>query len=218
MNTRRILFWLGFAIALVLIVWGLIAAMNKPAHSDGQNLSEPAPVTAADHVRGPADAPVTMIEYSDFQCPACEAYYPVVEKLLASSSVPIRMIYRHFPLPQHPNAIPAALVAEAAADQGKFWDMYHLLFANHADWTPLSDPTPVFTGYATTLGLDMARFKADLSSSTLRDRIQANEDEGIKIGINATPTFFINGRAVSNPQSYAEFQTLIQQAASGGTR
>jgi len=216
MNTKRIIFWLCFVVILALIIWGLIVAMNKP--TNGGSAGTPAPVSAADHVRGPADAKVTMIEYSDFQCPACEAYYPVVEKLMAESSSTIRMVYRHFPLPQHANAIPAAMASEAANAQGKFWEMYNMLFTNHVDWTELNDPTPVFVGYATKLGLDIDKFKADLSSSTLRDIITNDSNEGVKIGINATPTFFINGKAIQNPQSYEQFKSIIDAAVGSTTK
>jgi protein-disulfide isomerase len=223
MNTKRIFFWAVFLIVLALILWGLVVAMNKPANTSDLNLGSPAPISATDHVRGPADAPVTMIEYSDFQCPACEAYYPMVTKLLSdsassSTSTPIRFVYRHFPLPQHPNAIPAAVAAEAAGAQGKFWEMYDLLFTNHTDWTELSDPTSVFMGYAAQLHLDAVEFKTDLASSTLKSVIQTDLAEGQSLGIDATPTFFLNGKAVSNPSSYDQFKSLVQAAAAGGTR
>ncbi|MBU6231765.1 MAG: thioredoxin domain-containing protein [Patescibacteria group bacterium] len=218
MNKRRILFWSGFVIVLGLIVWGLVASMNQP--SAGLSLAEPAPVTAKDHVIGPADAPVTLIEYSDFQCPACEAYYPIVTQVFQESSSTMRLVYRHFPLPQHPNAVPAAVASEAANVQGKFWGMYNMLFENHADWTELSDPTPVFVGYAEKLGLDVAQFKADLASSTIRGIVTADEDEGIHIGIDHTPTFFLNGKELQPQQiqDYASFKAAVDAAASSSPR
>jgi protein-disulfide isomerase len=218
MNTRRLTFWFGFIILLGLIIWGLVVAMNKPINPGTLNLSTPAPISTADHVLGPIDAPVTIIEYSDFQCPACETYYYVVERLLASSTVPIRFVYRQFPLSQHANAIPASLASEAAGVQGKFWDMYRLLFEDHADWTELSDPKPVFVRYATELGLDTSKFTIDMASSTLKDHINNDVKEGINIGINATPTFFINGKAITNPSSYDEFKTIVQDAATNSTK
>ncbi len=218
MNTKRITFWAVFVIVLALIVWGLAVAMKKTANAPtGQNLGSPAPITASDHIRGPVNPQVTIIEYSDFQCPACEAYYPVVTQLLADSTTTIDLVYRHFPLPQHANAMPSAIASEAASVQGKFWEMYDLLFTNHADWTELSDPTPVFVKYATQIGLNVSQFKADLASSTLTDRINANKDEGIGLGIDATPTFFVNGKAIVNPQGYDAFQAVIDAAAKGGT-
>lgn len=215
MNTKRIIFWLGFVVVLALIVWGLIAAMNK---GSATNLTAPAPVTSADHVLGSATVPVTLLEYSDFQCPACESYYPLVTRLYNESSSTMRLVYRHFPLSQHPNAVPAAMASEAAGVQGKFWEMYDQLFTNHADWTELADPTPVFVGYAAKLGLNTAEFKADLSSSTLADIINGDQNEGIHIGIDHTPTFFINGKVIDNPQGYEQFKALIDAAASSSSQ
>ena len=210
MNTKRIFFWLAFIIVLVLIILGLIAAQNKsPSGGPGS----PAPVTAADHVRGPATAPVTMIEYGDFQCPACGQYYPIVERLYDESSSSLRMVFRHFPLPQHLNAPLAAQASEAAAIQGKFWEMYNQLYTTQAQWSDIADPHSVFIGYATKLGLDPVKFKSDIDASSTQAIVNADQTEGQQIGINATPTFFLNGKAIVNPQSYDEFKADIQKAA-----
>jgi protein-disulfide isomerase len=213
MNIKRIIFWASFIIILILIIWGLIVASNKASNGSSLNLGQPANVTDLDHVTGPKDAPVTLVEYSDFQCPACESYFYVVERLIASSTVPIRLVYRHFPLSQHANAIPASLASEAASSQGKFWEMYRLLFDNHTDWTELKDPNPVFIGYATKLGLNVEVFKADMASSTLKQKITDSVKEGTSIGISGTPTFFVNGKVIDNPKSYEEFKTIIEQAS-----
>jgi protein-disulfide isomerase len=222
MNTKRILSWLAFIVILGLIIWGVILSLNK-----GPSLPKvgtPAPIGAADHVHqyGPAAkqgtstasaASVQFIEYSDFQCPACEAYFPVVTQVLASTTVPVTFVYRHFPLPQHPNAKPAAYAAEAASIQGKFWEMHDLLFENHTQWTELSDPTPVFEGYAQRLGLNMAKFKADSASDAVHALIENDLTEDNKLGLFQTPTFFVNGKMIQNPQSYAEFNSVLQAAA-----
>jgi protein-disulfide isomerase len=138
MNIKRVIFWFGFIVVLGLIVWGLIVSMDK--QSAGLRVKDPAPISSTDHIRGAENASTTIVEYSDFQCPACQNYYPVVEHLFASSTIPLRIVYRNFPLPQHKNAMAAAEAAEAAAMQGKFWEMYSLIFANHIEWTELSDP------------------------------------------------------------------------------
>jgi len=218
METKRIIFWTGFLVVIGLIVWGLVVSVNKGNRNGLENLGQPAPVSASDHATGPLDAPVTIIEYADFECPACESYYYVVKQLLSSSTVPIRLVYRNFPLPQHTNALPAALAAEAAGLQGKYWEMHDLIFQNHADWTDLGDPKPVFVGYAKDLGLDIGRFDADTASSGLKDFIDNQEAEGVGIGIDATPTFFLNGKAINNPPTYAEFESDIEAAASGSGR
>ncbi len=216
MNTKRIFFWLGFIILLGLIIWGLIAAMNK-GNSPAQTAT-PGPVSSTDHVLGSIDTPVTLIEYSDFQCPACEAYYPIVTRLYNESSSTMHLVYRHFPLSQHPNAVPAAMASEAAGVQGKFWQMYDQLFSNHTEWTELPDPTAVFLKYATKIGLDVPKFKTDVASSTLRDFINAEQNEGIHIGIDHTPTFYVNGKMIDNPQGYEQFKALIDSAATSSSQ
>lgn len=209
MNTKRIIFWAGFIIILILIVWGLIVSMGRDT-STGNRAGTPGPITSADHILGNEDAPVTIIEYSDFQCPACQIYFYIMEKVIASSTVPIRLVYRHFPLSQHINAIPSALASEAAGQQGKFWEMYKLLFENQTDWAELNDPSSSFIGYASQIGLNIEKFKTDMASSTLKNKITASADEGTKIGVNSTPTFFINGKVIDNPQGYEAFKTLIE--------
>lgn len=213
MNTKRLIFWLGFVIVLGLIVWGLVVAMNKSGSTTGNYGTAPA-VNATDHVRGPANAPVTLIEYADFQCPACEEYEPILEQLEAQASTSFKIVYRHYPLSQHANALPAAYAAEAAGLQGKFWEMHDLLFANHTDWTELSDPTTVFLGYATQIGLDLNKFKTDITGNAVKQRVQHDLDEAQSLNLDYTPTFYLNGKVLPNPQNYGEFLSIIQAAAS----
>lgn len=216
MNTKRIIFWACFIIILGLIFWGLVVAMNKP--SAGTGPTSAGAVTAQDHVLGPKNASVTMIEYGDFQCPACGAYFPLVKRLTQEASTTLRLVFRHFPLAQHANAPITAQASEAAALQGKFWEMYDMIYENQAEWSNLPDAHATLIGYAQKLGLDMVKFKADLDSSAVKDAVAADADEGHKIGINATPTFFINGKVIANPQSYEAFKALIEAAASGSSK
>jgi protein-disulfide isomerase len=215
MNTKRIFFWASFVIVLVLIVWGLIVAMNRSANPNGTKLGSPAPISAIDHVLGSSDMPVTLIEYSDFQCPACRTYYYLVKRLMSEASTTVRLVYRHFPLPQHANAILAAQASEAAGVQGKFWEMFALIFEKHDEWAELADPRLVFYGYADEIGLDQDKFKLDIDSATVKTVIANMQDEGRKLGINQTPTFFVNGKVIDNPSTYDEFKTLIQTATEG---
>jgi protein-disulfide isomerase len=214
MNIKRYITWIGFLVIVALIVWGMVAASKKAANSTTEvAIPLPTPVTSADWSRGPVDAPVTLVEYGDFQCPACQAYYPVVEQVFASST-DLRMIFRHFPLPQHTDAVPAAKAAEAAGNQGKFWEMYNLLYSQHTDWDSLPDPTSVFIGYAQKLGLNVAQFTTDMNSAAVAQKITDSVTSGTNAGIDATPTFFINGYRIENPESIAEFMADIQNAAS----
>ena len=212
---KRTIFWTVFLVILALIVWGLATAMNKtPKTSEHAN---PAAVTSSDHILGTTTAPVTLIEYGDFQCPACKTYFPYVERLMNESSTTLRLVFRHFPLAQHANAVPAALASEAAGLQGKFWEMYRLLYENQAEWSEVSDSASIFEKYALQIGLDVAKFKVDLKNSLLVDHVNSDRDEGAKIGINATPSFFINDKFVQ-PQSYESFKALIDAAATASAK
>ncbi len=216
MNTKRIIFWIIFLLVLALIVWGLAVAMNK-APRTGLELGTPPEVVTTDHVRGPANAPVTIIEYSDFQCPACATYYPLVERLVDEASTTVRFVYRHFPLfpIPHKNAFIASQASVAAGMQGKFWEMYRLLFDNQKLWETSTTPAAVFEEYAQRIGLNMTTYKNDVDSDTVKARVQKDRDEGNAIGISGTPTFFINGKAIVNPQGYEPFKALIDEAARG---
>jgi protein-disulfide isomerase len=210
MNTRRVVFWLCFVIVIGLIVWGMIAAFNKEA-SLGV-LASPGEITATDHIRGPENAPVTLIEYSDFQCSACATYFPVIEQLLEEASTTVRFAYRHYPLPQHGNALLASQASEAAGEQGKFWEMYHFIFTNQKIWETSGEARSIFDGYARDLSLDMTRFAVDIESKEVNDKILNDLRGGQAIGVNATPTFFVNGEAVQIPPSYESFKAIIDAA------
>lgn len=179
-------------------------------------------VSAVDHVRGenPA-APVTLIEYSDFQCPACAAFEPLLDDISTTYGDQVRLVYRHFPLYTiHANAEAAAFAAEAAALQGKFWEMHDLLFDRQADWESLAAPIDMFVAYADLLELDVEKFKADLVSDAVRDRVKIDVSSGNAAGISATPTIYLNGAALTfpkdtNPSTYLKEQIDAAIAAAG---
>ena len=219
MNTKRIIFWGIFIIIIAFIIWGLIVANNKAPNVGNLTTSTAAPVTEADHDRGSTTSPVTVIEYSDFECPACRAYYPLIKRLTMEASTTMQFVYRHFPLypVPHKNAFLAAQASEAAANQGKFWEMYDLLFENQETWANTNTARATFISYAEQIGLDMVKFNTDIDSEETKARVSRDKDEGISIGINSTPTFFINGKAIANPQSYEQFKALIDAAAQSST-
>ncbi len=205
--------WIGNVI-IGLIVVALIGAVAWGLQDGGDPTREVnVEITEDDNVLGNEDAKVTLVEYSDFQCPACRAYEPIIEELLDSySDEELRFVYRHFPLSSiHPNAVAAAQAAEAAGEEGKFWEMKEILFANQAEWSDLEDPKPVFSGsYAKSLDLDLGEFDEDmLEDDDSRARVEQDYQSGLALGIQGTPTFILNGVIINNPQSVEEFKALI---------
>jgi protein-disulfide isomerase len=147
------------------------------------------PVSERDHVLGPETAPVTLVEYGDFECPFCGAAHPSVVQVRQTLGDELRFAFRHFPLSQiHPHALPAAEAAEAAGAQGKFWEMHDMLFANQR-----ALGLDHLLGYAAALGLDLDRFALELEQHTHEPRIREDFMSGIRSGVNGTPTFFVNG-------------------------
>ena len=160
-------------------------------------------VSAVDHTLGPAHAPVTMVEYGDFECPSCKQAAPAVKLLLDRFAGRIRFVYRHFPQEEvHPHALHAAQDAEAAGGQGKFWQMHDLLFDNQRHLK-----LPQLRSYAERLELDLARYDFEMDDEVYLQRVREQVDSGIQSGVRATPTFFING--VLHDASYG-LQSLAQ--------
>ena len=143
---------------------------------------------------GSPSAPITLVEYGDYECPPCFSHHSVITELMKQYPDRIRYEYRHFPLTAiHPNALPAAMAAEAAGDQGKFWEMHDLLLSTQASWSRSTQAKEVFITMARRLGLDVEAFARSLESSTVEQRILAQATEARQAGIEAVPTLFING-------------------------
>lgn len=140
-------------------------------------------------VRGAPMAATTIVEFSDFQCPYCGRAHPLVADALAQLEGKVKLVFKHFPLPGHPRALPAAKAAEAARMQGKFWEMHDMLFGHQA---ALEDSDLI--GYAQQLGLDVDRFKQDMTSAAVAERVERDQALGRALGVDATPSLFINGR------------------------
>ena len=147
------------------------------------------PLSAADHVLGQPGARVTVIEYGDFECPNCKQAAPAVKLLFKRFAGEVQVGFRHFPLEVHPHALQAAIAAEAAGAQGKFWPMHDLLFENQ---THLK--LPHLRAYAERLELDLARFDAEIRDGLYLQRIREDVEQGRRSGVRGTPTFFVNGK------------------------
>lgn len=164
-------------------------------------------VNAADGAsKGPDGAPIELIEFSDFQCPYCQRANPTVAQVLSTYGDRIRFVYRHYPLPNHPNARPAAEAAACAGEQGKFWPYHDKLFANASR---LGDPD--LKQHAAELGLDAAKFNACVDTHKYKPQVDADLRAGAEAGVNGTPAFFINGRPVSGAQPFDVFRRIIDE-------
>ncbi len=162
------------------------------------------PVSASDHAAGPDDAPVTLVEYGDYECPYCGMAHPIVKRAQRELGNRLRFVFRNFPLAEsHPHARLAAQAAEAAAAQGKFWEMHDMLF-EHQDALEAED----ILGYAKSLGLDTAQFARDLEAGTYAKRVRDDFRSGVRSGVNGTPTFFVNGNRYDG--SWANEEAFIR--------
>lgn len=172
-------------------------------------------VTEKDWVRGASDAPVTLIEYTDFQCPACKAYYPILEELSKDLEGKMKLVVRHYPLIQiHKNALAGARAAEAAGRQGKFWEMYNTLYPHQEEWSTADDPLKsILPSYAGQIGLDVEQFRKDMTDASLDDKINHDRETGNAVKVNGTPSFYLNGKKINNPTSVETFKSLIEEAA-----
>ena len=202
-------------LAVILIVVGVVLFSNKTPSPTTDSGPPASPITARDHTFGPLDAKVSIIEYGDFQCPACGLYEPVMEQLRSRYASTTLFVFRNFPLPQHGNALAAAKVAEAAALQGKYWEMVGILYAKQKEWSDTSMNSVVtsrFDGYAESLGLDLKKLHADMESDAVAKKITDDKASGTAAQITGTPTFFVNYAKIENPAGYEPFAAILDKA------
>jgi protein-disulfide isomerase len=186
------------------LLWG---STKTSAAADAAPIRRVDVSTDDDPSIGPADAPVTIIEFSDYQCPYCQVWYKqVYQQLLASYPNKIRFVYRDLPLPMHPEAIPAAEAAECAGEQGAYWKYHDALFSQKNGLNRAA-----YDQYATDLGLDSKAFTACLDSHRYQAEIQADASDAARVGISGTPSFVVNGRILIGALPFSEFKTVIDE-------
>ncbi len=196
-------------IAAIIVLVGGFLWVTKPKEDTTNTTAQ-----SSNHIKGEGAKKVTLVEYGDFQCPACGAYFPIVERVVETYKSDITFQFRNFPLESlHQNARAASRAVEAAHLQGKFWEMYAALYTNQEAWSTSSDPLSIFTGYATQVGIsDTTRFTDDYKSAAVNDVINADMKEAQKLGLTGTPTFILNGKIVDTPSDEASFTKLITDA------
>lgn len=171
------------------------------------------------HALGPASAPATLEEFGDFECPPCGMLHPILVEMHKEFGDRLRIIFREFPLvPTHQHALVAASAAEAAGLQGKFWEMHDKLYENQKTWHEAFDVRPIFEGYAKDIGLDIERYKQDINSEQVAQRIFQDGKRGHSLNVKGTPTVFLNGREVPFESLPAEKLRVLIDAALAGAR
>ncbi len=189
----KILISIGAGI-LVILFGVFLWYQQNTALNDSQPIDDKKLIRSDSQIIGKKDAPNTLVEFGDFQCPACGAAHPYLKELINGEyKDKLRLVFRNFPLSQHKNAYPSAQAAEAAGKQGKYTEMHDKIYESQSEWSNISDPKEMFIGYAKQLGLDEKKFESDYSDSYLKERIKLDVDDGNELGVNSTPTFYLNG-------------------------
>ncbi len=204
---KKIFLYGGLLGGIALVIGAIIAVTAPKLTVLTTQLSE------SDHIVGSKESKIILIEYSDFQCPACKQFSDVVKAVVSEFQSHIAFAYRYFPLRKiHKNSGISAQAAEAAGLQGKFWEMHDVLFEKQEQWAamPESQAIEAFKGYAKDIGLDEQKFEKDLSSSNVIEKVAADEKSANKAKVGHTPTFFLNGKEINNPKSLDEFRKVIR--------
>ena len=222
-SEQRIQLWVAgiflAAIALITIIATLVSSNASPNTSTFV-ATHTSPITSTDHVRGNATAKVSLIEYGDFQCPACGAYEPLVQQLYKEYGDKVAFVFRNFPLPMHGNAMIAAQAAEAAGSAGKYWEMHDLLYTHQREWSDTANTAIVtknFNGYAQSLGINAEAFNTALNANATKSKIQNDTALGNTAQVDHTPTFFVNLTQIPNPGDYSTFKKDIDAALASST-
>lgn len=196
--------------ALVLAIgFGLMIYFSSGSASQTEQNSEIS-LNDFEWAKGNLFSTVVLLEYSDFQCPSCAYYYPVIKQIEKDYGSKIKIVYRHFPIFQkHKNAILAASAAEAAGMQSNFWGMHDLLFESQNVWAESDKAEELFVAHAETLSLNIEKFKSDMLSEAVKDEVMKDYQSGVDAGVAGTPSFFVNGKFISNPNSYEELAKIL---------
>ena len=190
---------ISIAVGTLALLIGTSFLLSKPIENSSVKIDQQKLVFGAAHITGNENAPVTIVEFSDFQCPACRSATATLDGVLEKHEGEIKFIYRHFPLTSiHKNAMAASIASEAAGEQGKFWEYSKALFDKQDAWEKLGNPQDLFINLAKEVGVaDLDKFKNEIGKQARRDLILADMSLGNQLGVDATPTFFVNGNKVS---------------------
>ena len=211
---RRFLPFIIVAVVALLAIGGgafLYRAKRSANPTPKISTTETEPTGESTHTLGPADAAVTLEEFGDFQCPPCGKLSEPINQLQKKYN--LRVIFRQFPLPMHANAKEAAFASEAAARQGRFWQMHDLLYREQAVWSKSPDARALFNAYAGMLQLDLGRFRKDMDSAEIQRQVEIDQQHGAAIGVKTTPTIFLNNEVVPPKQINPDELPAMVEAA-----
>jgi protein-disulfide isomerase len=200
----------GILLLVVVGMIGLFVMANGGGNATDTSTADPAVLVRSDSNKT-GTGKVQVVEFGDFQCPACGATEPVIQQLLAAYRDKITLVFRNFPLSQHQNAQNGAEAAEAAGAQGKYWDMHDKLYATQADWSDLADPSDLFAQYATAMGLDGAKVKDAVKNQTYKAKIDKDTADGTTLQVNSTPTIYIAGKLMT-AHDYNSLRDAVEAA------
>jgi protein-disulfide isomerase len=196
--------WIILGVIVVVLFGGAIwySNANQAQNNEGIEIQP--------HIKGNEAATIELVEYSDFQCPACATFQPVIAEIMNMYGDQISFEYRHFPLISiHPHALSAAIASEAAAQQDAFFAYHDKLFENQAEWSMSSMPTTFYIQYAEELGLDVELFRRHINASVLRDKVRSDYSAAVEKGITSTPSFYLNGQKME----FDTFAAFAEQIA-----
>jgi protein-disulfide isomerase len=199
-------------LAVAVAAGAAVFLSRQPEEASG---SDTKPLTVdlkgGGHFRGPENAEVTLVEFGDYQCPSCGAYHPFVKEILNRYPKQVRLEFHHFPLISiHPNSMAASKAAEAAGEQGHYWEMHDALFEYQNQWAAAPDPKPIFTAIANRIGINGTILVQTMDSPRLQERVLQDVQRGDAASIQAVPTFFINGQQVHIKLSMEDFVQVIE--------
>lgn len=219
----KVLIWIS--VLTLLILSGAVYFLGKSslnAASENNTGDIKLLVKSDSHKIATESAKITIVEFGDYQCPACGMAYPVVKQVLKDYPGKINFVFRNFPLPQHNNGFIAAEAVEASGEQGKYWEMHDKLYQNQNEWAENNNPLEVFLKYAGELNLDEAGFKSSILSNKYQQIITNDKNDGISLGVDSTPTFYYflsselskdSGRGIKMDSfSYSEFKKVVDSA------
>lgn len=209
-------------IAIIVLIFAALFFLMRLVYKQTVKEQQQAPsgdqasileVKADDWAVGNPDAKATVVEYLDFECEACRAYYPITTQLKEEYKDDLRFVVRYFPLPGHKNSRTAAYAAEAAGKQGKFWEMYNILYTKQGEWAEQQFANQnQFEKYAVEAGVNVEQWRKDVRSDEVKKRVDQNYNEAMSLGLPGTPSFFLNGKKIESPKGYEAFKSLIDES------